>query len=190
VNWNLISACQTLSEDFIKEFKDCVNWSYISYYQTLSESFIREFKDCVDWSYISYYQTLSEEFIREFDLVISEHNWLYADKETKRKVILDCNLYEIVDDCVIAYKGVRRNGKSVFNNQYHYEVGKTYTSHADHNCDEENSFGLSSWTLEKAKKYCNQKVFKVAIPLDCVAALVHNYHKIRSTQLTILEEVS
>jgi hypothetical protein len=190
VEWVWISAYQTLSEDFIREFKDCVKWYWISKSQTLSEEFIREFRDCVEWSCISKYQTLSEDFIREFNLEIPEHNWLYTDLETKKKTIKDCGLYEIIDDCVIAYKGVLKNGKSKFSNQYHYEVGKTYTSRADHNCDHESSFGLSSWTLEEAKDYCNEKVFKVAIPLDCVAALVHDCHKIRSTQLTILEEVS
>jgi hypothetical protein len=190
VEWDKISRFQTLSESFIKEFKDCVKWYLISRYQTLSEEFIREFQDYVGWHWISYCQTLSEDFIKEFNLEIPEHNWLYTDKEAKRKAIIDCKLYEIIDDCVIAYKGVKKNGKSKFSNQYHYEVGKTYTSRADHNCDHESSFGLSSWTLEEAKDYCNEKVFKVAIPLDCVAALVHDCHKIRSTQLTILEEVS
>ena len=47
-NWQNISKHQTLSEDFIREFKDKVNWYWISRYQTLSEDFIREFKDKLD----------------------------------------------------------------------------------------------------------------------------------------------
>ena len=57
-NWQNISTHQTLSEDFIREFKDKVDWEGISYYQTLSESFIREFKDKVDWHWISKKQTV------------------------------------------------------------------------------------------------------------------------------------
>jgi hypothetical protein len=66
VNWYYISAYQTLSELFIREFKDNVDWDYISMHQTLSEEFIREFQDKVIWIDISIYQKLSEEFIREF----------------------------------------------------------------------------------------------------------------------------
>ena len=47
--WRLISKHQSLSEDFIREFKDRVDWMSISSYQHLSEDFIREFKDRVDW---------------------------------------------------------------------------------------------------------------------------------------------
>ena len=47
-NWDYISDSQTLSEDFIREFKDKVNWGHISIYQKLSEDFIREFKDKVN----------------------------------------------------------------------------------------------------------------------------------------------
>ena len=38
------SACQTLSEDFIKEFKDKVYWYWISKFQNLSKEFKEEFK--------------------------------------------------------------------------------------------------------------------------------------------------
>ena len=64
--WRLISKHQSLSEDFIREFKDRVDWTSISSYHHLSEDFIREFKDRVDWYNISAYQHLSEDFIREF----------------------------------------------------------------------------------------------------------------------------
>ena len=49
VNWDNISFCQNLSEEFIREFQDKVNWDNISFYQTLSEDFIREFQDKVNW---------------------------------------------------------------------------------------------------------------------------------------------
>ena len=39
--WNEISENETLSEDFIREFKDRVNWIMISRFQVLSEEFTR-----------------------------------------------------------------------------------------------------------------------------------------------------
>lgn len=62
-----ISAYQTLSEEFIREFKDRVNWNYISHVQILSEDFIREFKDRVDWTNIFKRQKLSKKFRKEFE---------------------------------------------------------------------------------------------------------------------------
>jgi hypothetical protein len=66
VDWEYISECQILSEDFIREFKDKVDWKSISVCQILSEDFIIEFKDKVHWGCISEHQNLSENFIREF----------------------------------------------------------------------------------------------------------------------------
>jgi len=70
--WGYISRKCTLSEEFIREFKDKVHWGNISHYQKLSEDFIREFKDKVSWTYISSYQELSEDFIIEFQ---DKVNW-------------------------------------------------------------------------------------------------------------------
>ena len=68
VDWVCISSYQTLSENYISEFKDKVDWERISMFQTLSEDFIREFKDIVDWVCISSFQDLSDEFRKEFNL--------------------------------------------------------------------------------------------------------------------------
>lgn len=57
---------QTLSEDFIREFKDQVSWNWICEKQNLSEDFIREFRDKVNWICISQFQKLSPEFFIEF----------------------------------------------------------------------------------------------------------------------------
>ena len=65
-NWERLSLCESLTEDFIQEFKDKVDWFSISRSPHLSEAFIRKFADTVDWSYISAYQCLSEAFLREF----------------------------------------------------------------------------------------------------------------------------
>lgn len=45
-----------------------MNWKYISKHQTLSEEFIREFKDYVDWDEINFRQKLSKDFRKEFKL--------------------------------------------------------------------------------------------------------------------------
>jgi len=191
INWNYISSDQKLSEEFIREFKDKVYWYSISRYQKLSEEFIREFKDKVNWYSISRYQKLSEEFIKEFNLNISENNWLYVDKETKLKTIKDCGLYEKVDDeYIIAYKSTRLDGYSCFNFQYKYEVGETYESHCDCDLDNENSFGLSVWTKEKALDY-NKKgeLYKVRVNIEDIGAIVHKGGKLRCLKIEILERI-
>ena len=189
VKWDYISCYQTLSEDFIREFSDRVDWDYISIRQTLSEDFIREFSDRVSWDYISYYQTLSEDFRKEFNVTIPNNNWLYTSIEEKREIILKCGLYQIEEDCVIAYKGIKKNWESRYKRGFFYELGGTYHSNADHNLNEEDSFGLSAWTLEGAKKYCSERIVKVKIPIAAIAAMVHNNGKIRATSLTVVEEV-
>ena len=189
VDWHCISAYQKLSEGFIYRNKDLVYWRYISEYQKLSEGFIERNKNLVYWYCISEYQKLSEGFRLKHNLKTPKNNWLYTDKETKRKAIEDCKLYELDNDWVIAYKGIRYSGYSKYNFQYKYELGNTYQCHADHNLDNENSFGLSAWTAEKAREYCDEKIVKVRIHLDHVAALVHDGNKIRCSEFTIIEEL-
>ena len=175
VDWECISINQKLSEDFIERNKDWVDWDCISYYQKLSEDFIERYKDRVWWTWISRYQKLSEDFRAKHNLSVSENSWLYTDRETKREAIKNCGLYELDEldgDYVVAYKGIRSDNYSQFNFQYKYELGGTYEAHADHNLDCQNSFGLSAWTEEKAREYCDQKLIKVRIHLDDVAALV------------------
>jgi hypothetical protein len=192
VDWGWISKYQKLSEDFIREFQDKVYWEWISQHQVLSEDFIREFQNKVNWDEISKYQKLSDEFFEEFQDKLpkpSENNWLYVSNEVKKKAIEDCGLYEMDGDFVIAYKGIRSNNYSKFNFQYKYEIGNVYESHCDCNNEEENSFGLSAWTLKRAKEYCNEKIIKVKIHISDIGALVHNYHKIRCFKFEVLEEV-
>jgi hypothetical protein len=194
VNWYNISQYQKLSENFIQEFQDKVNWYNISKYQKLSEKFIQEFQYKVNWYYISLYQKLSEEFIKEFNLTIPEYCWIYKTKEKKLKYIKDNKLdkvYDLVDDkYIIAYKSTREDGYSVFNFQYKYEVSKTYESHCDCNTNNENSFGLSAWTKEKALNYHDKGcLFKVKINIEDIGCFVHNNGKIRAKKITIIEKV-
>ena len=97
VHWDYIFRYQKLSENFIREFKDRVSWYFICIHQKLSEDFIREFKDKVDWGYIAIYQKLSENFIREF-----KNNWYWYNISKYQKLsesfIREFNL-EIPDTC-------------------------------------------------------------------------------------------
>ena len=196
--WYFICINQKLSEDFIREHGHepvlrrlaGLSWGYISIFQKLSEDFIREFKDYVDWHYISKYQKLSEGFIREFNLEIPDTCWLYKSAAEKEQYIREHTNYEIIDGEVIAYKSCRAEGYSKYNFQYKYEVGKEYESHADYNECNEDSFGLSAWTREKALEYCGEKLFKVAIKLEDIACVVQDGNKLRASKLRIIEEVA
>jgi hypothetical protein len=191
VNWYYVSQYQRLSEEFIKEFQDKVNWYYVSQYQRLSEEFIKEFQDKVNWSCVSECQKLSEKFIREFNIEVPSNNWLYASTEEKINYIKKNTQYEVIDDCIIAYKSVRDDYSSVYNFQYTYLPGNSYKSHCDCDLDTENSFGLSAWTKDKALEYYSKgKLLKVKIKIEDIGAIVHNCNKIRCFKMEILEEIS
>ena len=190
VNWDFISQYQKLSEEFIKENSDKVNWDFISQYQKLSEEFIKENSDKVNWDFISQYQKLNEKFIEENNLSKSQNNWLYASKEDKLKYIKENTNYEIQGNNLIAFKAIRSNNYSVFNFQYKYEIGGTYYSHCDCDLDNEYSFGLSAWTKKEALEYYNRgKLLKVSIPIEKIGTIVHNNKKIRTFELTVIEEI-
>ncbi len=207
VDWGEISSQQKLSEEFIREFKDKVNWCCISKYQKLSEDFIREFQDKVNWYDISRYQPLSEEFIWEFKskvawIYISWHQAVLKEFLTEFGMELDNNsdkpkeywkgevqktgLYECHEDFFYAYKGIRSDRYSNFNFQYRYLPGQTYECFSDYSNDED-SFGLSAWTEERARKYCDELVVKVKIYYRDVTAVVHRGGKIRCKRLTVME---
>ena len=145
---------------------------------------------------ISKYQTLSEEFINEFKLKIEDSCWLYWTKEEKLKYIKENKLdevYDLIDDkYLVAYKSAKEDGTSVFCNWIKYEVGNIYEDwHCDCNADNENSFGLSAWTKEKALEYHNNGLlFKVKIKIDDIGCFVHNGGKIRCWKLEVLEKLS
>ena len=187
VYWNDISKYQKLSEEFIREFQNEVHWNYISKYQKLSEGFIREFQDKVNWNYISKYQKLSISCIREFNLEIDPDNWLYKDKIFKLEKVKNTGIYEFLDsDHILAYKGIRSDRYSNFNFQYRYLKGKTYECHCDCTNDE-NSFGLSAWTEEKAKGHFGQLMIKVKINVADIGRIVHNGGKLRCSKFTVID---
>ena len=67
----MINSLKDIDIKYVKDVNkeitaDYVDWNQTSCNQTLSESFIREFKDTVDWECILCYQNISNEFILEF----------------------------------------------------------------------------------------------------------------------------
>jgi hypothetical protein len=114
---------------------------------------------------------------------------LYKSKEFILDYIKNNTSYEIQGNEIIAYKGCRSDGYSNYNFQYRYDVGCEYEAHADSNVDNENSFGLSAWSEERAREYCSEKVYKVGIKVEDVAAVVQEGGKIRARKIRIIEEV-
>lgn len=190
VYWVYISIYQHLSEDFIREFKDEVSWDWISKYQHLSEDFIREFKDRVDWDNISIYQHLSKEFIEEFkdklDMVLIGNSWHYKSTEEKKKAVESTGLYECHEDYFVAYKGIRRDRYSKYNFQYQYLKGYTYETWCDCSPNED-SFGFSAWTEDRASAYCDELIVRVKVRYEDVGRVVHNGGKIRCFKIEILD---
>ena len=173
-----------------KEEINALDWYYISNCQKLSENFIEKFQDNVKWNCISQYQKLSENFIEKFQDKVNKDilgdSWHYKDIKFKKKVIKKTKLYECYEDYFIAYKGIRDDRYSKLNFQYQYIKDGIYESHADAS-SEENSFGLSAWTYEKASEYCSELVVKVKIKYEDVARIVHDNGKIRCFKLEVLE---
>ena len=157
---------QKLSEDLIRDFADKVVWNYISRYQKLSESFINEFKNKLDNDYIS-------------------DSWHYKSNDFKKEQVIATGLYECYDDYFIAYKGIRSDRYSAYNFQYQYLPGETYECFADHSAAK-NSFGLSVWNYDKAKKYCDELIVKCKVYYTDIARVINNGGKIRCSKITIL----
>jgi hypothetical protein len=187
VNWDRISKYQKLSEEFIRINKDVLIWNRICKYQKLSESFIVKYLFYIDLEIIARYQKLSKEFIEKYNLSFDEeNNTLYWSKEQKL-VLAKKHGYKIInDDYILAYKGIRNDFYCFLNFQYKFEKGKTYESHADHNLNNESSFGLSAWSKKEATSFCSQLVVQVKIKLEDISAITYNSSKIRATKLTIL----
>ena len=152
---------------------------------------INKFQNKVDWDYISMYQKLSKSFIKKHNLIIPKDSWMYkSDKEKLDYIKLNDCPYEVVDDkYIIAYKSTKINGYSVYNFQYKYEVGKSYSSTCDCITYNKFSFGLSAWTKEKALQYYDRgDLYKVKINLEDIGVIINDY-KIRARKITILEKI-
>ena len=211
VNWIDISYCQKLSESFIEKYADKVDWIGICKYQKLSEGFIEKYAGEVDWHYVSIYQKLSENFIRKYKnklnlrviarhQVISKelakelgvtsvflrHNNCLKPMSHWKEAVKATSLYECHKDYFYAYKGIRSDRYSCKNFQYRYLPGETYECFSDYS-DDENSFGLSAWTKEKATNYCDELVIKVKIYYKDITAVVHDGGKIRCKKMTVLD---
>jgi len=213
LRWDYLFKYQKLPEEFIEKHLKAFIDFYQDYelrlilkavfkYQKFSEKFIEKLYDALSSScefpfcrkHIGLYQKVSQEFIDKYDIIVPSYNWLYATVETKEKYIREYTKYKIEEDeqgkYVLAHKGIRRDNYSAYNFQYKYEIGQEYESHCDCNLDAINSFGLSAWTLDEAKEYCNEKIILVKIYLEDIGAIVHDGNKIRCFKFKVMEEVN
>jgi len=214
VCWTAICGCKKLSEAFIEKFQHKMKWGTIGCFQQLSEAFIEKFQTKLYGKDISEFQILSEDIIEKFgfgyfcrhkvssfqnlspffiqkhNLTVPEDCWLHKSVEFKRQQILQTGKYSLEGDYIIAYKGIRSDNYSVYSFLYQYFVGKTYTSHCDCNVTSENSFGLSAWTEERARLFCNQKLIKIKIHLNDLGCMVQNKSKLRCFKFTVIEEIN
>ena len=147
VNWDDIVVYQHLSESFMKEFINEINLELICKHQKLSYSFIQDILSHVNSITSSNYKRfhvlhndLIDKLICELksDIRKNVYNWNYKLDIYKKQRVENLKLYEIIDDKIIAYKGIRSDNYSNFNFQYKYEVGETYETHCDCNSDESN----------------------------------------------------
>lgn len=198
LNWMSLIKHQHLNEDFIYDnfLQDAGNYSldelnkaHLKFNKISNEFIKKHYKRILPYiDVITRYQKVNPDKNIKCYKPDSLNNWLYASKEDKIKVIKEKGKYDIQGDYIIAYKGIRDDYYSGYNFQYKYEIGKTYESHADFNLMEENSFGLSAWVLDDAR-YFGNRIIKVKIHIDDVAACVHSWHKLRCTKFEVLEEV-
>jgi len=75
--WQGVSKNYSLTEDFIRDFRDYVTWDWITVKQIMSDEFIEEFKDRILWDHLCKYKKLSEDFMRKYRDKI---NWTMASK--------------------------------------------------------------------------------------------------------------
>jgi hypothetical protein len=202
--WNDILIWQKLHKSFIKKYNDKINRYYYSLttYQKRDEKFIIEYLllnklpnfpgslPNVLQNFLKY-QKVSKKFIEKYKLTIPETNWLYKTPKFIESYIKNNTGYEIYKDTggkfIIAYKGILSDRYSVYTYQYRYLQYHTYTSHCDCNIDNENGFGLSAWTEEKAKDYCSDLVIRVKIYIKDIGCFVHGNNKIRCRKFTVLD---
>jgi hypothetical protein len=150
ISWYGISRHQVLSEDFIREFKNEVDWNYMCKYQTLSGDFIREFQDKVNWGLISKYQTLSEDFIREFK---DRVDWkgISTYQKLSKQFKEEFNL-EIPTDCWI-YKPVFFKKKYI-RKHTNYQITDDYiTAYKSIKSDNRSVFFPTRYKYEVGKEY-------------------------------------
>jgi hypothetical protein len=192
-----------LSEEFLEQFKDYINWRRISVYQKLSESFIRKYKHKFDWKNIDKFQKLSSSFREEFKYKLdfktyknNKKSWLYASNETKIEYIRTKTKFEIIDNSYIISYGSTNIARfySIFYQASHIiEFEKTYISHCDYTIETEDSFGLRSFSFNKAKElsdtFYDGKIFKIKVFIEDIGAIVEKNNKVRSCKLTVLGEV-
>lgn len=116
------------------------------------------------------------------------------DKSMRCLLNLSCTLskvsYEVTEDYIIAYKGVKKDNSSTISDRIKYFPNITYTSPCDDDMFNENSFGLSAWDYKNAKIYCSEKILKVKIYFNHLRYINIQDSKLRATTFTVLEELT
>lgn len=97
--------------------------------------------------------------------------------------------YEIIDNYLIAYKGVRKDNTSTISDRTQYFPGITHTHMCDNDITNDNSYGLSAWDYDNAKVYCSDKILKVKIYLKDIRYVNLVDGKLRAVKFEVLEEV-
>jgi hypothetical protein len=199
LDWWAISRHQSLSESFMERHAGRLDWRGIFCFQSLSEPFMERNADCLDWWNISRHQSLSEEFIERhaecLHSAFRQDNWLYADREIKLRHIREkAPEFKVQEDekgpFIVAFKSTLQGGRSNFKPSMRYVVGGIYETRCDHNLRQEDSYGLSAWTLESAKSHVpDGELYRVKIYLDDIGAMVHDGKKIRCKRQEFLERV-
>jgi hypothetical protein len=98
----IIFATQNVPEDIIRDNIDKVNLAAITMSKTLSEEFIRDFKEQLDWENVCMYQpnlslALVKEFEDEMDWEILSVRTASTDPEIIREYQTKLNIQEVVE---------------------------------------------------------------------------------------------
>lgn len=107
-----------------------------------------------------------------------------------------CDFYgiDVTDGNVILYKAVRDNYASFHDANFVYSIGETKTNECDPSTKEVCSYGLHVSHLHWAIKFGRQngkfKILKCAVPIDEIVVPKHTDGKVRTSELTVLGEVS
>ena len=132
-DWNYISQCQQLSEDFIEKHIDKVDWENISEYQKLSESFIKKHKDKV-------YYNIAKDILEQ---IPSKETRISRAKEYAKKHNLN-----IDNEYLYAFRNHDKSGNGIVKQNSYYQVGTYYQDwHCDPRFQEKASYGFGIYPV-------------------------------------------
>lgn len=179
-----VISFQQLSQKFVEKHLDSFNiWNVLKYVKC-SKEFVQKYQNRIDdMDYVRQYQKIDDHPI--------QFNFLYLTGEEKKKLVQESGLFECYETYFIAYKAIRKDGYPIYNFQFHYEVGQTYTAKCD--CTpNESSFGLYAGTFKSAWYLARQRqarIVKCKIKYEDVGGLFEDEEKLRCSTLEIIDEV-